>query len=166
MICTRTTKAVVAGTPANLLAKTLLPAIASSSRTRSIHSSTPHHAAASAASTAETSDNNNTNSNIPDDIDTPLPKGINQSKKPTEAAYFNDQKRRLLTSMDMLYQIQDAPSEKLDATSLDDQEAEYWARRMDTAMTDLELERTRLRVTGMRVSLFSYLSSSAQCLSF
>lgn len=56
--------------------------------------------------------------------------------------------------MDMLYQIQDAPSEKLDATPLDDQEAQYWARRMDTAMTDLELERTRLRVTGMRVSLF------------
>ncbi|KAF9146571.1 hypothetical protein BGX30_013786 [Mortierella sp. GBA39] len=146
MICTRTTKAVVAGTPTSLLAKTLLPAIASSSRTRRIHSSTPHHAAAS-ASTAETSDNNSSNSNIPDDIDTPLPKSINQSKKPTEAAYFNDQKRRLLTSMDMLYQIQDAPSEKLDATPLDDQEAQYWARRMDTAMTDLELERTRLRVT-------------------
>ncbi|KAF9338731.1 hypothetical protein BGZ91_008068 [Linnemannia elongata] len=146
MICTRTTKAVVAGTPARLLAKTLLPAIASSSRTRSIHSSTPHHAA-SAASTAATGDNNISSSNIPDDIDTPLPKSINQSKKPTEAAFFNDQKRRLLTAMDMLYQIQDAPAEKLDATPLDDQEAQYWARRMDMAMTDLDQERTRLRVT-------------------
>lgn len=56
--------------------------------------------------------------------------------------------------MDMLYQIQDAPAEKLDATPLDDQEAQYWARRMDMAMTDLDQERTRLRVTGMRVSLF------------
>ncbi|KAF9118161.1 hypothetical protein BGW39_001425 [Mortierella sp. 14UC] len=153
MFCTRTTKAVVAGTPAaGLLAKTLLPALASSSRAR-IHTSAPRHAAASAAAGAETNDNNNTNSNsnnIPNDIDTPLPMST-QSKKTidnrkTEAAYFNDQKRRLLTSMDMLYQIQDAPAEKLDATPLDDQEAQYWARRMDTAMTDLEQEQTRLRV--------------------
>ncbi|KAF8948463.1 hypothetical protein BGZ47_004639 [Haplosporangium gracile] len=143
MICTRTTKtALVVGTPTNLLAKTLLPAIASSSRVRRFHSSTPHHAA---AATSETS-NNNKNSNIPDDIDAPLPKSTNQNKKPTEATYFNDQKRRLLTSMDMLYQIQDAPAEKLDATPLDDQEAQYWSRRMDTAMTDLEQEQTRLRV--------------------
>ncbi|KAG0308095.1 hypothetical protein BGZ97_000169 [Linnemannia gamsii] len=145
MICTRTTKAVIAaGTPTgSLLAKTLVPAIASSSRARRIHFSTPHNAAsASAASIAETSDN----SNIPDDIDTPLPKSSTQTKKSTQAAYFNDQKRRLLTSMDMLYQIQDAPAEKLDATPLDDQEAQYWAHRMDTAMTDLEKERTRLRV--------------------
>ncbi|KAG0280401.1 hypothetical protein BGZ95_010216, partial [Linnemannia exigua] len=146
MICTRTTKAVVAGTPAaTLLVKTLLPAIASSSRAR-IHSSATRHAATSAA---ETHDNNGSNT-IPNDIDTPLPKSTLSNKSPsdkkTEAAYFNDQKRRLLTSMDMLYQIQDAPTEKLDATPLDDQEAQYWARRMDTAMTDLEQERTRLRV--------------------
>jgi hypothetical protein len=155
MICTRTTKAVIAaGTPTgSLLAKTLVPAIASSSRARRIHFSTPHNAAsASAASIAETSDN----SNIPDDIDTPLPKSSTQTKKSTQAAYFNDQKRRLLTSMDMLYQIQDAPAEKLDATPLDDQEAQYWARRMDTAMTDLEKERTRLRVAGIVSLLYSH----------
>ncbi|KAF9912928.1 hypothetical protein EC991_007541 [Linnemannia zychae] len=146
MICTRTT--VVAGTPtARLLAKTLLPALASSSRAR-IHSSASRHAVTSAAAGAESNDSNN--SNIPSDIDTPLPKSAQSKKtigdKKTEAAYFNDQKKRLLTSMDMLYQIQDAPAEKQDATPLDDQEAQYWARRMDTAMTDLEQERTRLRV--------------------
>ncbi|KAG0259312.1 hypothetical protein BG011_002733 [Mortierella polycephala] len=46
----------------------------------------------------------------------------------------------------MLYQIQDAPSEKADTTPLDDQEAQYWARRVDTAITDLKHEQTRLRV--------------------
>jgi hypothetical protein len=48
----------------------------------------------------------------------------------------------------MLYQIQDAPTEKLDTTTLDDQEAQYWARRMDAAMSDLEQGNTRLRVAG------------------
>ncbi|KAF9092191.1 hypothetical protein BGX29_010579 [Mortierella sp. GBA35] len=152
MICTRTTKAVITGTQAtsSLLAKTLLPAFVSSSRARIHSSSTRHSASASAAAAAvtETTPDSNSGSNIPDDIDTPLPKSKKQhiSNRATEAAYFNDQKKRLLTSMDMLYQIQDAPAEKLDATTLDDQEAQYWARRMDTAMTDLEQERTRLRV--------------------
>ncbi|KAG0223395.1 hypothetical protein BGX31_008535 [Mortierella sp. GBA43] len=50
--------------------------------------------------------------------------------------------------MDMLHQIQDAPAEKQDITPLDDQEAQYWARRMDSAILDLEQEKkTRLRVT-------------------
>jgi len=52
--------------------------------------------------------------------------------------------------MDMLYQIQDAPAEKADITPLDDQEAQYWARRMEAAISDLEQGQTRLRVAGRR----------------
>ncbi|KAF9927515.1 hypothetical protein FBU30_003106 [Linnemannia zychae] len=149
MICTRTTRTIVVGKPASLLAKTLLPAIASTSRARFHSSILRQHANTSAADTNESRDKTaaaGINSNIPDDIDAPLPQSSSRPTGATGAAYFNDQKKRLLTAMDMLYQIQDAPAEKLDTTPLDDQEAQYWAHRMNTAMADLEQEQTRLRV--------------------
>ncbi|KAI8606270.1 hypothetical protein EDD21DRAFT_31825 [Dissophora ornata] len=116
---------------ASVFVRTVLPTLASTSRAR-IHSA--HLIRAPAANS------------IPDDVDTPLPKSAG-----TTAHYnntlFESQKTRLLVSMDMLSQIQDAPAERQDSTPLDDQEAQYWARRMDRAMQDLEQEQTRLRVT-------------------
>ncbi|KAG0309839.1 hypothetical protein BGZ98_005379 [Dissophora globulifera] len=83
-----------------------------------------------------------------ENIDTPLPntQSTEFSNDSSNRASFESQKTRLLTSMDMLYQIQDAPAEKQDITPLDDQEAQYWARRMDLAMQDLDKEQTRLRI--------------------
>lgn len=113
--------------------------LSAASRAR-IHSANNTRATAAAAASS---------SSIPDDIDTPLPSSsLNNSKDAQRAVSFETQKRKLLTSMDMLYQIQDAPSEKSDTTPLDDQEAQYWARRMNAAITDLEQEHTRLRVAG------------------
>ncbi|KAG0332383.1 hypothetical protein BG004_001289 [Podila humilis] len=84
---------------------------------------------------------------IPDEIDTPLPTSSSlSSTKLTVVKDFEVQKQRLMASMDMLYQIQDAPSEKVDITAFDDQEAQYWSRRMKTAISDLEQGQTRLRV--------------------
>ncbi|KAF9958034.1 hypothetical protein BGZ72_000965 [Mortierella alpina] len=129
--CTRTRAAT------RLASGVRLPA---ASRAR-IHSANETRAAAAAASASSSS------SSIPDDIDTPLPSsGLNSNKDARRAISFETQKRKLLTSMDMLYQIQDAPSERSDTTPLDDQEAQYWARRMNAAITDLEQEHTRLRV--------------------
>ncbi|KAF9109481.1 hypothetical protein BGX27_007579 [Mortierella sp. AM989] len=93
----------------------------------------------------------NSNS-IPDSIDSPLPTNNTHNIRSLGAntdngvSLFEHRKTRLLTSMDMLYQIQDASTEKLDATTFDDQEAQYWARRMNTAMRDLEQDKARLRV--------------------
>ncbi|KAG0074265.1 hypothetical protein BGZ92_003470 [Podila epicladia] len=103
-----------------------------------IHSSLTSRQATSAAASS---------SPIPDDVDSPLPPTPSPSSH-TQASVqeFEMQKKRLLTSMDMLYQIQDAPAEKADITPLDDQEAQYWARRMEAAISDLEHGRTRLRV--------------------
>ncbi|KAG0013316.1 hypothetical protein BGZ82_002179, partial [Podila clonocystis] len=103
-----------------------------------IHSSLTSRQAASAAASS---------SPIPDDVDSPLPSTPSPSSyTQTSAQEFETQKKRLLTSMDMLYQIQDAPSEKADITPLDDQEAQYWARRMESAISDLEHGQSRLRV--------------------
>ncbi|KAF9185530.1 hypothetical protein BGZ51_000608 [Haplosporangium sp. Z 767] len=126
----------------NLVARVLLPALTSTTvRVRRIHSS--HGACASHDTPIAAS-----NSSIPDDIDAPLPTSTHsqQNDKSKDSTSFEIQKKRLLTSMDMLYQIQDAPSEKADTTPLDDQVAQYWERRVDTAITDLEHEQTRLRV--------------------
>ncbi|KAF9421929.1 hypothetical protein BGZ94_008707 [Podila epigama] len=57
---------------------------------------------------------------------------------------FESHKKTLLASMDMLRQIQDAPSEKEIAS--DDHVATYWAHRMENAIADLENEKTRLRI--------------------
>ncbi|KAG0011312.1 hypothetical protein BGZ81_002244 [Podila clonocystis] len=103
-----------------------------------IHSSLTSRQAASAAASS---------SPIPDDVDSPLPSTPSPSSyTQTSAQEFETQKKRLLTSMDMLYQIQDAPSEKADITPLDDQEAQYWARRMESAISDLEHGQSRLRI--------------------
>ncbi|KAF8982850.1 hypothetical protein BGZ46_000486 [Entomortierella lignicola] len=130
--CART-KVAAAAMPSGHLYKALRPVIASTAR--HIHSS---HAIRS--------NNSNVNS-IPDNIDSPLPKK-NGARNPGDngLSSFEQQKARLLTSMDMLYQIQDASSEKLDATPLGDQEAQYWARRMNSAIEDLEQGQGRLRV--------------------
>ncbi|KAF9208099.1 hypothetical protein BGZ59_010795, partial [Podila verticillata] len=106
-----------------------------------IHSSLTSRQAASASSSNP----------IPDDVDSPLPPSTSSpspsSRTQTNSVQeFEIQKKRLLTSMDMLYQIQDAPAEKADITPLDDQQAQYWARRMEAAISDLELGQTRLRV--------------------
>lgn len=120
---------------ASVLTRTVLPALASTSRAR-IHSTHLTRANSSSA----------TNS-IPDDVDAPLPRSAWATARDNNTS-FESQKTRLLTSMDMLSQIQDAPTERQDSTPLDDQEAQYWARRMDRATQDLEQEQTRLRVAG------------------
>ncbi|KAF9174545.1 hypothetical protein BGX21_010127 [Mortierella sp. AD011] len=131
--CART-KATTALMPSRHLYKALRPVIASTTRAH-VHSSHATHA-----------------NNIPSNIDNPLPKnGTHDARSPGEKtdnglSSFEHQKTRLLTSMDMLYQIQDASTEKLDATPLDDQEAQYWSRRMNMAMEDLEQGQARLRV--------------------
>ncbi|CAO3573118.1 unnamed protein product [Mortierella alpina] len=131
--CTRTrTRAAT-----RLVSGVRLPA---ASRAR-IHSAHDTRAAAAAAAPASSS------SSIPDDIDSPLPSSsLNSANDARRSTSFETQKRKLLTSMDMLYQIQDAPSERSDTTPLDDQEAQYWARRVNAAIADLEQEHTRLRV--------------------
>ncbi|KAF9916442.1 hypothetical protein BGZ65_000279, partial [Modicella reniformis] len=135
--CTRTKAAETsARVSSRLLIKTLLPAIASTASTRSSQVVYSSNSATASVSATE---------NIPDDIDAPLPRDSNNANKASSS--FDVQKQRLLTSMDMLHQIQDAPTEKLDITPLDDQEAHYWARRMNSAILDLGQEhRTRLRV--------------------
>ncbi|KAG0370819.1 hypothetical protein BC939DRAFT_448442 [Gamsiella multidivaricata] len=130
--CARTKTATAVAT-SSLMTRAFLPAMASTSRAQ-IHSV---YAKRTSSNTATANDY------IPENIDAPLPRSIHSS---LDNGTFELQKSRLLTSMDMLYQIQDAPTEKLDITPLDDQEAQYWARRMNTAMTDLEQEKTRLRV--------------------
>ncbi|KAF9998620.1 hypothetical protein BGZ79_007702, partial [Entomortierella chlamydospora] len=131
--CART-KATAALMPSRHLYKALRPVIASTARAH-VHSSHATHA-----------------NNIPSNIDSPLPKdgahGARSSGENTNSGLssLEHQKTRLLTSMDMLYQIQDASTEKLDATPLDDQEAQYWSRRMNMAMKDLEQGQARLRV--------------------
>ncbi|KAF9315764.1 hypothetical protein BG003_002660 [Podila horticola] len=103
-----------------------------------IHSSSTFRQAATAATSS---------SPIPDDVDSPLPSTPSPSSHTqTSAQEFETQKKRLLTSMDMLYQIQDAPAERADITPLDDKEAQYWARRMEAAISDLEHGQTPLRV--------------------
>lgn len=144
--CTRSKAAAAAIRTSRHPIRTLFPAIASTSRTRA-HVSSAAYSSKNATVTASAADS------IPDDIDAPLPNdGRNYTdRKDAEMSSlsFEVQKQRLLTSMDMLYQVQDAPAEKADTTPLDDQEAQYWARRMDSAMRDLEQEqRTRLRVAG------------------
>lgn len=137
MILQRTGSKAAAVAPSRLLKMTLIPALAfASSRAARFHSSSQEQASAAGAS-------------LPDNTDAPLPQDAVQTKASQENishASFETQKRRLLTSMDMLYQIQDAPTEKIDATLLDDQEAQYWSRRMNSAMEDLQQERTLLRV--------------------
>ncbi|KAI1319201.1 hypothetical protein EDD11_004595 [Mortierella claussenii] len=141
--CTRTRATAVR--PFALLNKTLLPSIASTAKAR-IHSSPVIHANNAAAAATSSNDT------IPDNIDAPLPNASHahfsagSANVGLDRSLFERQKTRLLTSMDMLYQIQDAPSEKLYATPFDDQEAQYWARRMETAIKDLEQGQARLRV--------------------
>lgn len=110
-----------------------------------IHSSSTFRQAATAATSS---------SPIPDDVDSPLPSTPSPSSHTqTSAQEFETQKKRLLTSMDMLYQIQDAPAERADITPLDDKEAQYWARRMEAAISDLEHGQTPLRVAGRKQDL-------------
>ncbi|KAG0047680.1 hypothetical protein BGZ83_007305 [Gryganskiella cystojenkinii] len=141
MILQRTgTKAVAAVPGRLLLSKTLIPALASASASKTrLYTSIQAQARQASASS---------DSNIPDNTDAPLPKTTSSRSqdKNLDNATFETQKRRLLTSMDMLYQVQDAPTEKVDTTPLDDQEAQYWSRRMDSAIRDLEQEQTVLRV--------------------
>ncbi|KAG0245218.1 hypothetical protein BGW41_002687 [Actinomortierella wolfii] len=59
---------------------------------------------------------------------------------------FQTQKRRLLSSLDVLVQIQNGPMEKDERSDLDDIEVEYWTQRIQSAIHDLQQERTRLRV--------------------
>ncbi|GJJ70785.1 hypothetical protein EMPS_03135 [Entomortierella parvispora] len=135
MILQRTGSKVAAVAPSRLLKKTLIPALAcASSRAARFHSSSQEQTSAVGAS-------------LSDNTDAPLPQGAELAMpiKDNQAS-FEVQKKRLLTSMDMLYQVQDAPSEKIDTTLLDDQEAQYWSRRMDAAMEDLQKESTLLRV--------------------
>ncbi|KAF9975408.1 hypothetical protein BGZ73_000972 [Actinomortierella ambigua] len=59
---------------------------------------------------------------------------------------FQTQKRRLLTSLDVLVQIQNGPMEKNERSDLDDIEVEYWTKRVQSAIRDLQQERGGLRV--------------------
>ncbi|KAF9915667.1 hypothetical protein BX616_005633 [Lobosporangium transversale] len=140
----RCVRATVANVPrsSSLLGKSLRSTVVSASRARihSLHATRATNAAAQADSKSD---------NLPDDTDTPLSKDIHVAASTdynTNHKSFEQQKTRLMTSMDMLYQVQDAPSEKLDAMPFDDQEAQYWARRMHAAMEDLEQGVTRLRI--------------------
>ncbi|KAK3825398.1 MAG: hypothetical protein J3Q66DRAFT_327667 [Benniella sp.] len=142
--CTKSKAAAAAIRTSHHPIRTLFPAIASTPRARA-HVSSAAYSSRSAAVTTSATDS------IPDDIDAPLPnndRNYSDSKDiGTSSLSFEVQRRRLLMSMDMLHQVQDAPAEKADSTPLDDQEAQYWARRMESAMRDLEQEqRTRLRV--------------------
>ncbi|KAF9433158.1 hypothetical protein BGZ76_009816 [Entomortierella beljakovae] len=151
-------KASAALLPSRLQCNSLRPAITSATRVH-IHSSQTSR-----------SDNKGGIDSIPRNTDTLAPKQAvrsTTSNTGNRLSPFEEQKARLLTSMDMLYQIQDASNEKLDITPLDEREAQYWARRMNSAINDLNHGQARLRVavigeTSGQESLLDLLLPSEQ----
>src|SRR5690606_9794072 len=93
-------------------------------------------------STTVTSNKHDVNDNINKtdlDIDYPIPTPSlpKVESLPISNQLFEIQKNQLLTSMDMLKQIQDAPMNKLDSTAYEEDEARYWAERLERSVRDV-----------------------------